>query len=229
MKVWQRYLAEVFGTYILVFMGSMSILAAGRLGPGIAELVAPFGFGLGLLGALYAFAEVSGGHFNPAVSLGLFLDRRISLEDLVGYWLSQFVGAILASLTVLFAFARDEVKATATVPSSDGTALIIEIAMTAIFVMVILQSSKSSRYAGSALIAIPLTLLAIHFAAIPFSGSSVNPARTFGPALVGHRWDSEWIYFLGPGAGAIIAVIVYTIVVKGDTSLRGQPAETTAS
>ena len=96
--------------------------------------------------------------------------------------------------------------------------------MTAIFVMVILQSSKSSRYAGSALIAIPLTLLAIHFAAIPFSGASVNPARTLGPALVGHHWDSEWIYFLGPEAGAVIAAIVYTVVVKGDLSLRDQPA-----
>jgi MIP family channel proteins len=224
MKVWQKYLAELFGTYVLVFIGSMSIVAASRLGPGIVELIAPFGFGLALLGALYAFAEVSGGHFNPAVSLGLFLDRRMSVEDLVGYWISQFVGAILASLTVLLAFKKSDVAGTATVPSSTGTALVIEIAMTAIFVTVILQSSKSSRYAGSALIAIPLTLLAIHFAAIPFSGSSVNPARTLGPALVGHHWKSEWIYFVGPGAGALIAAIVYTVVVKGDLSLKGQPA-----
>src|SRR5919201_6071079 len=228
MKVWQRYLAELFGTYILVFIGTMSIVAAGRLGPGLAELIAPFGFGLALLGALYAFAEVSGGHFNPAVSLGLFLDRRIGVEDLVGYWISQFVGAILASLTVLLAFTKRDVANTATVPSSDGTALVIEIAMTAIFVAVILQSSKSSRYAGSALLAIPLTLLAIHFAAIPFSGSSVNPARTLGPALVGDHWDSEWIYFLGPGAGAAIAAIVYTVVVKGVTTPGGQAAETAA-
>ena len=83
-------------------------------------------------------------------------------------------------------------------------------------------------YAGAAMnmkiLAIPLTLMAIHFAAIPFSGSSVNPARTLGPALVGHHWKSEWIYFLGPAAGAVIAAIVYTVVVKGDASLRGQPA-----
>jgi aquaporin Z len=226
MKVWQKYLAELFGTYILVFVGSMALVGASRFGPGFplyAELIAPFAFGLALLAALYAFAEVSGGHFNPAVSLGLFLDRRISAADLVGYWISQFVGAILASLTVLLAFTKTDVAHTTTVPSSNGSALVTEIAMTAIFVMVILQSSKSSRYAGSALIAIPLTLLAIHFAAIPFSGASVNPARTLGPALVGHHWDSEWIYFVGPGAGALIAAVVYTVIVKGDTSLRGQP------
>src|SRR6266542_1818675 len=149
MKIWQNYLAELLGTFILVFMGTTGIVASNTLTSGnvsFAELVVPFGFGLALLAGLYAFAEVSGGHFNPAVSLGLFLDRRLSVADLAGYWISQFVGAILASLTVLLAFSKQEVKSTATLPSSNGTALVVEIAMTAIFVMVILQSSKSSRY-----------------------------------------------------------------------------------
>ena len=95
----------------------------------------------------------------------------------------------------------------------------IELVFTAIFVTVILQSSKSERFGGSALIAIPLTLLAIHFAAIPFSGSSVNPARTFGPALVGNVWTGFWIYMIAPPLGAIIAWVVHSVVVKGDTNL----------
>jgi aquaporin Z len=225
-KQWQRYLAELFGTFILVFGGTTAIIAAIKVaGPtgnpaGIVSFLVPFAFGLSLMAALYAFAEVSGGHFNPAVSLGMFLDRRLTFEDLLGYWIFQFAGAILASLLMLIPFSHDLVKATATVPASNGTAVFVEIAFTAIFVLVILHSTKSDRYSGSALVAIPLTLLMIHIAAIPFSGSSVNPARSLGPALVGSKWDAFWIYVIGPAAGAIIAWIIYTVVIKGDTDLR---------
>ena len=160
----------------------------------------PFGFGLSLLAALYVFAEISGGHFNPAISLGLFLDRRLSFEDLLGYWIFQFAGAIMASLLLLVPFNHDLVKATATYPTAGyGPALFLEITFSAIFVLVILQSTKSDRFGGSALISIPLTLIAIHFAIIPFSGSSVNPARSLGPALVGDQWHGFWIFVVGPG------------------------------
>jgi glycerol uptake facilitator-like aquaporin len=93
----------------------------------------------------------------------------------------------------------------------------MEIAFTAIFVAVILAASSSSLYSGSALIAIPLTLLAAHFAAIPFSGSSLNPARSLGPAIVGNTWTGIWIYLIAPPLGAIIGWVVHTVVVKGDT------------
>jgi aquaporin Z len=219
-KPWQKYLAEVFGTFTLVFVGMTSVLAAYGAGGLPPSLLAPFGFGLALLAGLYAFGEVSGGHFNPAVSLAMFLDRRLPAGDLISYWMAQFVGAILAALIVLLAFDQDSVAATATRPSSDGTAFVFELVMTAIFVVVILQVTRSSTYGGSALVAIPLTLAAIHFAAIPFSGSSVNPARTFGPALVGSEWDSIWIYFLAPAAGAILGWVVHSVVVKGDTKLN---------
>jgi aquaporin Z len=219
-KEWQRYLAELCGTFVLVFLGTTAVVGAERTQiPPL--IVAPFAFGLALLAGLYAFAEVSGGHFNPAVSLGLFLDRRIGVNDLLFYWISQLVGAVLASLVLLLATNKDSVRATATLPSSNGTALVMEIVFTAIFVAVILQTSKSNTYGGTALLAIPLTLLAVHFAAIPFSGSSVNPARTFGPDLVGGKWHGFWIYVLGPLLGAIIAWIVHTVVVKGDTDFRG--------
>jgi aquaporin Z len=233
-KQWQRYLAELFGTFVLVFGGCTGIAAALKASdqypfnpnatPGapnvILYIAVPFAFGLALMAALYAFAEVSGGHFNPAISLGLFLDRRLTFEDLLGYWIFQFAGAILASLLMLIPFNHNVVKATATVPSSYGTALFIEIAFTTVFVLVVLQSTKSERYGGTAMVSIPLTLLAIHFAAIPFSGSSVNPARSLGPALVGSYWHGFWIYVVGPAAGAILAWIIYTIVIKGDTDFR---------
>jgi MIP family channel proteins len=218
MTKWQTYLAEMLGTFVLVFAGTTSIVGALRSGlPPL--LVAPFAFGLALLAGLYAFAEVSGGHFNPAVSIGLFLDRRIDGVTTLLYIVMQFIGATLASLVLLSATSKNAVKLTATVPSSDGTAFVMELVFSAIFVLVILQSTKSERFGGTALVAIPLTLLAIHFAAIPFSGASVNPARTFGPALVGDVWKGFWIYMIAPPLGAIIAWLVHVIVVGGETDL----------
>ncbi len=223
MKQWQRYLAEFFGTGTLVFVGTSALSGLAVSGQGgTAQFIAPFAFGIGLLAALYAFGEVSGGHFNPAVSLGMFLDRRITVRDLVGYWISQFAGAIGASLVLLIATRKQsDIKVTATVPAhGDGAAFVMEIVLTALFVAVILQVTKTRAYGSTTFVAIALTLLAIHFAAIPWSGSSVNPARSLGPALVGNRWTAFWIYIIGPPIGAILGWIVHTVTVKGDTNLR---------
>jgi aquaporin Z len=205
LKSWQKYVAEVLGTFILVFVGSLAILASQG---GDARIGIAFGFGIALLAGLYAFGEVSGGHFNPIVSLAMFLDRRLSALDTIWYWIAQFVGAILASLAILVLYAdRDAVKATATRSSSDARGFFLELICSAIFVAVILQVTRSDRYGASALIAIPLTLFSIHLALIPFTGSSVNPARSFAPTLVGATaWSDIWIYLLAPVAGALLAV-----------------------
>jgi len=234
MTRWQKYSAEFLGTFILVFMGTTGIVASNTLTSGntsFAEIVVPIGFGLALLAGLYAFAEVSGGHFNPAVSLGLFLDGRLSVPDLGGYWLFQFAGAIAASALMLVPFNKTAVAGTATIPNpaiGDGGAFLLETAFTAIFVAVILESTKRERHHGTALLAIPLTLVSIHVALIPFTGASVNPARTLAPAIVGDKWDSEWIYFLGPALGAIIAWLIFSVVVKGDVGRKPQPAPSQA-
>jgi aquaporin Z len=219
MKQWQMYVAELLGTFVLVFGGTTAIVGAIRMDAPVLVVV-PFAFGLALLAGLYAFAEVSGGHFNPAVSLAMFLDGRIGTTDLLGYWVAQFAGGIFASLLLLLATTKADVAATATTPSSNGTAFVMEVAFSAIFVVVILQASRSDVYGGTALVAIPLALAVTQFAAIPFSGASVNPARTLGPAVVGNVWTGIWIYFLGPATGATIAWLVHTVVVRGDTNLR---------
>jgi aquaporin Z len=230
---WQRYLAEFFGTFVLVFVGSAGLIAVFKL-VGSADsnfqlfalLTAPFAFGIALLAGLYAFAETSGGHFNPAVSLALFLDRRLSPVDLVGYWIFQIAGAILASGILLATFERASVKVTATTPGhGKGPAVVFEIVLTAIFVLVILQVTKSGTFGSSALIAIPLTLVAVHFAAVLVSGASVNPARTLGPAVIGNKWTDIWIYFLAPAAGSILGWLVHTVVVEGDVDVRDNIAE----
>lgn len=228
-QAWQRYLAELFGTFTLVFVGSMSIAGLYRLTQGQtgnAVLLVPFAFGFALLAGLYSFGETSGGHFNPAVSLAMYLDRRLSLIDLAGYWLFQFAGGVLGSAIVLLAFSRTEVAATATTPGfGRGPAVVAEIVMTAVFVATILQVTKSDVFNRTALVAIPLVLVGIHFAIVPISGSSVNPARSFGPALVGDKWTALWIYFVGPAAGAILGWLVHTVVVLGDVDVRDEIAE----
>jgi MIP family channel proteins len=207
----QKLLAELLGTFTLVFVGSLSILAAHQLNEPIHVAVA-LGFGLALLAGLYAFGEISGGHFNPAVSLGMLVSGRLSLEDLVGYWAAQVTGGILGSLAVLAAFSRDDVASTATKPVAVWDGLWIELLLTAVFVFVVLQSSRSERVRGTALLAIPFALVAVHLAAIPFTGASVNPARTLGPALVGSVWDDAWIYFVAPLIGGALAAIVHAFL-----------------
>src|SRR5262249_46710044 len=144
-------------------------------------------------------------------------------------WVFQFAGAVLASAVLVLAFNKAAVKGTTTVPGyGKGPAVVFEIVLTAIFILVILQVTKSGAFGGSALVAIPVTLVAIHIAPIPVSGSSVNPARTLAPALIGNKWDSEWIYFLGPAAGAILGWLVHTVVVQGDFDLRDNVAAVAA-
>ena len=215
MDTWQKYVAELLGTFVLVFGGTVAIL--GVTGSGLDLIVVPFAFGLALLAGLYAFGEVSGGHFNPAVSLAMFVSGRLPGGELVRYWAAQFAGAILASLLLAIATSRDAVAATGTYPGieGNGTAFLMEVVFSAIFVAVILQASVSGQFGGSALLAIPLALVAVHLAAIPFSGSSVNPARSFGPDLIGWEWDGIWIYLIAPPIGALIAVAVHKFVHGG--------------
>jgi len=213
----QKYLAEALGTFTLVGIGSFAILSSS--GTGRFDVIAiAFGFGLALLVGLYAFGEVSGGHYNPAVSLGFFLDRRLSRDDMIGYWVSQVVGAIAASVVVLIAFNDDAVAATTTHSADNWAGIVVETMMSALFIAVILQSTKSERTHGTALLAIPLTLLAIHVAIVPISGSSVNPARSLGPAIVGTDFGDLWIYLIFPLVGGAIGWAVHKMLVEGTTT-----------
>jgi aquaporin Z len=212
----RKYAAELLGTFTLVFGGSLALLAAVRLNEPILVPVA-LGFGLALLAGLYAFGEISGGHFNPAVSLAMFLSGRLEVSSLIGYWVAQLAGGVAASLAVLAAFSQDDVAGTVTAVGSGSSAwdaLWLELLLTAVFVAVILQSTRSERVRGTALVAIPLALVAIHLAAIPVSGSSVNPARSFGPALVGNEWGDFWVYLVGPLGGAALGALVHGLLYR---------------
>jgi aquaporin Z len=211
-KGMRALLAEFFGAFVLLFFGGLSILSSGG-----DLIVIGFGFGLALLAGLYAFGEISGGHFNPVVSLGAFLDRRIDSGTMVQYWVAQIAGFVVAGLGLLLASDQDAVASTATVQSIGvGSALLLEIVLTAVFVAVILAVTKSNQYQGSVFAAISLTLVGIQLAAAPLTGASVNPGRTLGSAIVGSEFGDVWIYIVGPFMGAAIGWVMYRLVTAGE-------------
>ena len=208
----RKYLAELVGTFLFLTIGYSSVAALG-----VADvpnlLVVPFAFGFGLLAAIFAVGHISGGHFNPAVTVAAVLDKRIETTDAIGYILAQVIGAIAAAAIVFVVVGQSAVTAGVTSPGpgvTDIGALILEIVMTAGFVLVILVSTK--RAAGLAPLAIPLTLVAIHFAAATLSGASVNPARSIGSALIGADLSALWIYLVGPTVGALGGWAIYRVL-----------------
>ena len=213
----RKYLAELIGTFMLVVVGSMSIVAANAMSVPVL-LVAPFGFGFGLLAAIQATGHVSGGHYNPAVTFAALLDRRIEAVTAIGYVVAQAIGAIAASGIVLLFADQAAVRSTAN-GYAEGKVLVglgTEILLTAVFLLVILTVTK--RAPGQAALAIPLTLVMIHFAGIPFSGASVNPARSLGPVLVGGQLDGSYlVYVAGPLIGAAIGWAIYRVLDDGLT------------
>jgi len=210
----RAYLAELLGTFVFFAIGLSSVQAVGALGAAAPLLVVvPLAFGLGLLVAIFSFGHISGGHFNPAVTVAMVIDGRTTPTDAVGYIVAQVIGAIAAAGLVLVLWSQAAVAGTITAPGSgfgDLQAIVLESVLTAIFLLVILSSTKHAS--SLAALAIPLTLVAIHLVAVPFTGSSVNPARSIGPALVGGDLSKLWIYIVAPIVGAVVAALVYRAV-----------------
>jgi aquaporin Z len=211
----RKYLAELVGTFLFMTIGYASIAAFGAGSvPGL--LVVPFSFGLGLMAAIFAVGHISGGHFNPAVTVAAVLDGRTTTQDAIGYILAQVVGAIAAAAVVLAVAGREAVASGVTKPGggvSEIGALILEVILAAGFILVILTSTK--RAPSLAPIAIPLTLVAIHFASAPLTGASVNPARSIGSALLGADLAALWIYIVAPIAGAAGGWALFRVIDGG--------------
>ncbi|MFI5260944.1 MAG: MIP/aquaporin family protein [Candidatus Limnocylindrales bacterium] len=206
----KKLLAELIGTFTFFLIGFMAILSEKAFSSAGDLVVIAFGFGLGLFAAIQIFGAVSGGHFNPAVTVAAVLDKRLDPMTGVGYVASQLIGGLAAAVVVLFLFNQAAVASTTTLPGNgidDLKAVVIESIFTAIFILVILVSTKKA--ANVAGFAIPLTLMVIHFAIVPFTGSSVNPARSIASALIGGDLTSLWVYIVGPIIGAVVGWAVY--------------------
>jgi aquaporin Z len=233
MPLGKRAAAELLGTFWLVFGGCGSaVLAAAFPGLGIGFLGVACAFGLTVLTMVYAIGHISGGHLNPAVSVGLAVARRFPASELPAYLIAQVVGAIAAA-GVLFVIASGKAGFTlAGGFASNGYAehspggyslvacLVAEVVLTFMFLMIILGSTDRRAPQGFAPIAIGLGLTLIHLVGIPVTNTSVNPARSTGPAIFVGGWAIEqlWLFWVAPIAGAILAGLAYG-------PLAGSPAE----
>ena len=201
--------AEAIGTFALTFVAAggdvTANLSAGDVTP-VARALAP---GLLVMALIYAIGDRSGAHFNPAVTLAFALRRVFPPGWVPGYWLAQVAGAALAAglLRLLF---PDSAAAGVSQPNiAPETALVLEIVLTAILVTVILGTADRYQLMGpSAAIAVGATIALCGLIALPIEGASMNPARSFGPALIHGEFDQLWIYVIGPLLGATIAVLI---------------------
>ncbi|HEV2674688.1 MAG TPA: aquaporin Z [Aliidongia sp.] len=219
----RKLAAEFFGTFWLVFGGCGSaVLAAGFPQLGIGFVGVSFAFGLTVLTMAYAVGGISGGHFNPAVSLGLAIAGRFDWSELIPYWIVQVIGG-LAAATFLYVIASGSPTFAAGGFASNGygdlspghyglvSALIIEITLTAGFLIVILGSTSKAAPVGFAPIAIGLALTLIHLISIPVTNTSVNPARSTAVAFFSTTGASSqlWLFWLAPLLGAAIGAIIW--------------------
>jgi aquaporin Z len=224
----RKLAAEAVGTFVFFLIGFMAVLSTkafnnpgfpGAPGDFVDLVVIAFGFGFGLFVAIQIAGHVSGGHFNPAVTVAALADRRIDPLNGIGYIVAQLLGGVAAALAVAAIFGQAAVAGTETLPGggvTDIQALVIETAFTAIFLCVILTVTRTAVAVAG--FVIPLTLMVIHFAIVPFTGSSVNPARSLASALVGGDLNGIWIYIVGPVVGGLIGWAVYRALAPEDAA-----------
>ena len=230
----RKLFAEFFGTFWLVFGGCGSaVLAAAFPELGIGFAGVSLAFGLTVLTMAYAVGGISGGHFNPAVSLGLAIAKRFSWSELVPYWAAQVIGAFCAA-GMLFVIASGMAGWTPGGFASNGfgdlspggfslmSALTIEIVLTAGFLIVILGSTSSKVPGGFAPISIGLALTLIHLISIPVTNTSVNPARSTGVAFYAETGATGqlWLFWVAPLIGAAIGALIWRYLLSPDESLQ---------
>jgi len=231
----RKLAAELFGTFWLVFGGcGAAVLAAGFPDLGIGFVGVALAFGLTVLTMAYAVGGISGGHFNPAVSLGLAVAGRFEYKHLLPYWVAQVVGGTLGAV-VLYLIASGKADFVAGGFASNGfgenspggygmfAALVAEIVLTAAFLIIILGATAKAAPAGFAPIAIGLGLTLIHLISIPVTNTSVNPARSTAVAFFAQNgaMGQLWLFWLAPLVGGALGAIIWRYVLSPGESPRG--------
>lgn len=212
----RKYVAEFIGTCILVLLGTgVAVVTGGNI---VATSLA---FGFAIIATAYVIGDISGCHINPAVSLAMYMDKRLSFKDFIGYIISQVLGAFAGSLILYFILKTTEIgidslgaNGFAELSASNITlvgALVVEIVLTFIFIYTILGVTKDSKKSNIAGIIIGLTLTFVHLFGITLTGTSVNPARSLAPAVLqgGTALSQVWVFILAPLLGAVLAQIVF--------------------
>src|SRR5271170_5126355 len=234
----KKYAAELVGTFVLVFGGvGSAVLAGSHIGfEGVS-----FAFGLSLLAMAYTIGPISGCHINPAVTLGFLIAKKISIKDAALYMVAQIVGAIIASALLLFIAqgAANGYDPSAAGFGANGYGLhspgqyslaacfLAEVVLTGFLVITVLGTTDIAAPVGFAGIPIGLVLVLIHLVGIPITNTSVNPARSIGPALFVGGWALQqlWLFIVAPFIGAVLAAVVYAIVRPPTPLLTAAEAE----
>ncbi|MBQ9375695.1 MAG: aquaporin [Ruminococcus sp.] len=223
----KKYFAEFIGTMVLVIMGCGTAMLLGCNNPGGYALTA-FAFGLVIVAMAYCIGNISGCHINPAVSLGVLLNGGMTAVDFIGYVISQCLGAFVGSGLLTVVFKLGKIKDMTGAKGSNGLAgvhdsilagLLVEIGLTFIFVIAILGvTSKKANHGSFGGVVIGFTLTLVHILGIGLTGTSVNPARSFGPAFMSlirgnaDPFKSLWVFIVGPLVGAAIAALIWRIL-----------------
>jgi aquaporin Z len=234
----QKYLAEFLGTFVLVFGGVGSAVLAGSH---IGFVGVSFAFGLSLLAMVYTIGPISGCHINPAVTLGVLLAKRIGVKDAAVYMVSQVIGAIVASALILFiassaaggydvmtgGLGANGFGAHSPGQYSMAACFVAEVILTMFLVVTVLGATDVKAPVGFAGLAIGLVLTLIHLVGIPITNTSVNPARSIGPALFVRGWALQqlWLFIVAPLVGAVIAAIAYAMIRMPDTVISTPQGE----
>lgn len=222
----KKYFAEAIGTAVLVILGCGTAMLVGcNAASGSGYLLTALAFGLTIVAMAYSIGNISGCHINPAVSLGVYLTGGMSGKEFVSYVISQCIGAFCGALVLSGIFGAGHVTDKTGCLGSNGLAgvngsavagLLVEVVLTFIFVIAILGvTSKKAKHGSFAGLVIGLTLVVVHILGIGLTGTSVNPARSLGPALVAmFNGNSDpmaciWVFIVGPMAGAALAAFVY--------------------
>ena len=216
----KKYFAEMIGTMVLVLMGCGTAVSLGCSNAVVASVVGTaLAFGLAVVAMAYAIGGISGCHINPAITLGVWLSGKMSGKDALMYVLFQCIGAIIGSAILCLLTANVEFAGTGANACQEGVSIIggllAEVFFTFVFVFVVLATTDEKKGAGNlAGLAIGLTLVLVHLACIRYTGTSVNPARSLGPALFqgGDALKQLWIFILGPLAGGAFAAGAWKLI-----------------
>ena len=221
MKSFKKFVAEFFGTLFLVFFacGIACVTNATEGNEGLFTVVVALAFGLALIASIYTIGYVSGSHINPAVSLAMLLDGRMGFGEFIGYVISQFLGAIAGAALLLIFVPQTPLGTNSFDVATVGyfPAIILEIVLTCLFVYTVMCTTAQKNFPGAGIVN-GLVLTLVHLLGIPFTGTSVNPARSFGPALMkalqgeGAALGQYWVFLVAPLCGAVLAAILYRLI-----------------
>lgn len=209
----RKYIAEALGTFAIVFFGTGAIVVNQEAGGVITHVGIAFTFGLIVMAMIYALGDISGAHFNPAVSISFTISRTFPARQLIPYISSQLAGAIMASVMLRLLFPSNELLGTTMPAGSTLQSFILEFLLTFFLMLVILAVSSGSKEQGMfAGLAIGSVVLLEAMFAGPVSGASMNPARSVGPALVAGHFEHLWLYVLAPITGACCSNLIWSSI-----------------